>query len=72
MYYEINSLKFYDFLLIYLSLSLFFFYLMNWKVTSPGGTTAAGIYQLEKGGFRTVIADAVWAAYKRSKELGSN
>lgn len=40
------------------------------QVTSPGGTSAAAIYEMEKGGLRTVIADAVWAAYKRSVELG--
>ena len=40
------------------------------QVTSPGGTTAAALYQLEKGGFRTVISKAVWAAYQRSKALG--
>lgn len=40
------------------------------QVTSPGGTSAAAIYELEKGGLRTVIADAVWAAYRRSVELG--
>ncbi|MEM7129950.1 MAG: pyrroline-5-carboxylate reductase [Chloroflexota bacterium] len=40
------------------------------KVTSPGGTTAAGIYALEKGGLRTVLTDAIFAAYRRSQELG--
>jgi nucleoside-diphosphate-sugar epimerase len=40
------------------------------QVTSPGGTTAAALYQLEKGGFRTVISKAIWAAYQRSKALG--
>jgi pyrroline-5-carboxylate reductase len=40
------------------------------QVTSPGGTSAAAIYELEKGGIRTVIADAVWAAYRRAVELG--
>lgn len=42
------------------------------QVTSPGGTSAAALYELEKGGIRTVIADAVWAAYRRSAELGKN
>jgi pyrroline-5-carboxylate reductase len=41
------------------------------QVTSPGGTTASALYQLEKGGLRTVIARAIWAAYQRSAELGS-
>jgi pyrroline-5-carboxylate reductase len=40
------------------------------QVTSPGGTSAEAIYHLEKGGLRTVIADGVWAAYRRSRELG--
>ena len=40
-------------------------------VTSPGGTTADAIYQLEKGGFRTVLSKAVLAAYQRSVALGS-
>src|SRR5690606_28719602 len=39
-------------------------------VTTPGGTSAAAIYEMEKGGLRTVIADAVWAAYRRARELG--
>lgn len=39
-------------------------------VTSPGGTTAAAIYELERGGLRTVLSDAIWAAYRRSAELG--
>ena len=39
-------------------------------VTSPGGTTAAAIAELERGGLRTVMADAIWAAYRRSVELG--
>jgi len=33
------------------------------QVTSPGGTSAEAIYHLEKGGLRTVISRAVWAAY---------
>jgi pyrroline-5-carboxylate reductase len=40
------------------------------EVTSPGGTTAAALYHLEKMGFRTAISRAVWAAYERSQELG--
>lgn len=40
------------------------------QVTSPGGTSAAAIYEMEKGGLRTVIADAIWAAFHRSVELG--
>ena len=39
-------------------------------VTSPGGTSAAAIYELEKGRLRTVLSDAVWAAYRRTQELG--
>ncbi len=40
------------------------------QVTSPGGTSAEAIYQLEKGSLRTVIARAIWAAYQRSVGLG--
>ena len=40
-------------------------------VTSPGGTSAAAIYELEKGRIRTVFSDAVWAAYRRTLELGT-
>jgi pyrroline-5-carboxylate reductase len=40
------------------------------NVTSPGGTTASALYALERGGHRTVIADAIWAAYRRARELG--
>jgi pyrroline-5-carboxylate reductase len=39
-------------------------------VTSPGGTSAEALYQLEKGGLRTVLSRAVWAAYQKSKYLG--
>jgi pyrroline-5-carboxylate reductase len=41
-------------------------------VTSPGGTSAAALYQLEKGGLRTVISKAIWAAYERSRSLGES
>lgn len=39
-------------------------------VTSPAGTTAEALYELEKGSFRTVLSKAIWAAYKRSRSLG--
>jgi pyrroline-5-carboxylate reductase len=39
-------------------------------VTSPGGTSAEAIYQMEKGGLRTVFSRAVWAAYQRTQTLG--
>jgi pyrroline-5-carboxylate reductase len=38
-------------------------------VTSPGGTTAEALYELEKGGFRTVLEKAVYSAYKRTLYL---
>jgi pyrroline-5-carboxylate reductase len=44
--------------------------LLRNAVTSPGGTSAAAIYELEKGRYRTVLSDAVWAAYRRTQELG--
>lgn len=40
------------------------------RVTSPGGTSAAALYYLEKAGFRTALSRAIWAAYERSRELG--
>jgi pyrroline-5-carboxylate reductase len=43
---------------------------MRADITSPGGTTASALYSLEKGGFRTVVADGLWSAYRRSLELG--
>jgi pyrroline-5-carboxylate reductase len=44
--------------------------LLREKVTSPGGTTAAGLYKLEEGGLRKTLIDAVIAATQKSKELG--
>ena len=39
-------------------------------VTSPGGTSAEALYELEKGALRTILSKAVWAAYRKSKYLG--
>jgi pyrroline-5-carboxylate reductase len=39
-------------------------------VTSPGGTSAEAIYQMEKGSLRTVLSKAIYAAYKKAVELG--
>lgn len=41
------------------------------EVTSPGGTTAEALYHMEKGGLRTVVSRAIWAAFQRSLALGA-
>lgn len=38
-------------------------------VTSPGGTSAEAIYQMEKGGLRTILSKSVYAAYRRTQTL---
>lgn len=40
-------------------------------VTSPGGTTIAGLHEMEKAGFQGILMDAVEAATRRSRELGA-
>jgi pyrroline-5-carboxylate reductase len=42
------------------------------RVTSPGGTTIAGLHALEKGGLRETLMNAVQAATNRSIELGKS
>ena len=39
-------------------------------VTSPGGTTIAGIYELEKSAVRSALIDAVESATNKSKSMG--
>lgn len=40
------------------------------RVTSPNGTTAAAVAELDRSGFREIVARAVRAATARSRELG--
>ena len=46
--------------------------LLRERVTSPGGTTAEGLRELERGGFRTTLMEAVSAAHRRARELGGS
>jgi len=41
-------------------------------VTSPGGTTAEGLYAMEQGRVRAVLAETLWAAYAKSRQLGGS
>lgn len=41
------------------------------QVTSPGGTTAEALHEMEKGGLRRVLSEGIWAAYRRSQALGA-
>ena len=41
------------------------------QVTSPGGTTADALYHMEKGGLRTVLSKAVFAAFQKSRALSN-
>mmetsp|Transcript_14958 Transcript_14958/g.29092 ORF Transcript_14958/g.29092 Transcript_14958/m.29092 type:complete len:361 (-) Transcript_14958:146-1228(-) len=39
-------------------------------ITSPGGTTSEALFHLERGALRTVVSDACWAAFRKSRALG--
>ena len=41
------------------------------RVTTPGGTTAAGLHELERGGIRSTLAEAIIAATVRAEQLGT-
>jgi pyrroline-5-carboxylate reductase len=40
-------------------------------VTSPGGTTIAGLHALEQGAFRGIVMNAIQSATERSQQLGN-
>ena len=40
------------------------------QVTSPGGTTITGLHEMEKGGVRAALINAVLVATKRAEEMG--
>ncbi|MXV78536.1 pyrroline-5-carboxylate reductase [Candidatus Poribacteria bacterium] len=42
------------------------------RVTTPGGTTAAGLHELENGGLRATLAKAIIAATERARQLDSD
>lgn len=44
---------------------------LKWKITSPGGTTIAGLRRLEESALRGAIMNVFLAAYERSKELSA-
>ncbi|MEX2430765.1 MAG: pyrroline-5-carboxylate reductase [Dehalococcoidia bacterium] len=46
--------------------------LLREMVTSPGGTTAEGLRELERGNLRAVVLEAAMAAYKKARTLGEN
>ena len=39
------------------------------QVTSPSGATAAGLYELDKGGLRTTISNAIFSTFERTQTL---
>lgn len=42
---------------------------LKWRIASPGGTTIAGLLELEKSNLRSAVIQPFLASYKRAKEI---
>lgn len=66
--WETERFCFYYFFIYFIPL-LFYFFQLKDEVSSPGGTTIAGIQTLERSGLRSALFDAVETATKRATEI---